>query len=183
MLQNYKSIYRNRSTDLDMLSNLKGGYDVVMVAIGSDPVMPKIPGADAKNVYNVVDIFGKEKELGKSVVFIDTGLFGTESSICLAKAGINVTIMTGEKELLVNDRPQGPNTVISAYKAMKNFTPLTQATARSISGGKVTYADSTGSEKSVQADNVVIYAGLKPKQDEALKFNGTAKKAVYPIGD
>ena len=70
-----------------------------------------------------------------------------------------------------------------AYRAMKNFTGLTQATAKSISDGKVTYTDSTGAEKTVQADSVVIFGGLKGKQDEALKFNGTAKKGVYPIGD
>ncbi len=66
---------------------------------------------------------------------------------------------------------------------MKNFTPLTQATAKNISDGKVTYLDSTGSEKTIQADSIVIFGGLKAKQDEALKFSGTAKKAFYTIGD
>jgi len=161
----------------------KVGYDVVMVAIGSETVMPKISGVNEKNVYNVVDVFGKDKDLGKSVAFIGAGEFGTESAMYLAKAGINVTIMTSDKEIIVNDRPHGPNTVISAYRQLKNFTQLTQATAKSISNGKVTYSDATGSDKSVQADSVVIFGGLKGKQDEALKFNGTAKKAVYPIGD
>ena len=66
---------------------------------------------------------------------------------------------------------------------MKNFTGLTQATAKSISNGKVTYTDSTGAEKTVQADSVVIFGGLRGRQEEALKFNNTAKKGVYPIGD
>ena len=159
------------------------GYDVVMVAIGSDPVMPKIPGVNAKNVYNVVDVFGKHKALGKSVAFIGAGEFGTESAMYLAKAGLDVTIMTSDDQIIVNDRPHGPNTVISAYRSLKNFTQLTRATAKSISGGNVVYTDSTGSEKSVQADSVVIFAGLKAKRDEVIKFNGTAKKGVYPIGD
>ncbi len=161
----------------------KAGYDVVMVAIGSESVMPKIQGADAKNVYNVIDVFGKDKELGKDVVFIGGGEYGTESALYLGKAGLNVTCMTSEKELIVNDRPHGPNATISVYRAMKNFTGLTQATAKKIADGKVTYTDSTGAEKSVPADSVVIFGGLKGKQDEALKFNGTAKKGVYPIGD
>lgn len=161
----------------------KAGYDFVLVAIGSEAVMPNISGVKEKNVYNVVDVFGKDRELGKSVVFIGAGEFGTESAMYLAKAGINVTIMTGDREIIVNDRPHGPNTVISAYRQLKNFTQLTQSTAKSISNGKVTYTDSTGSEKSVQADSVVIFGGLKGKQDEALKFNGIAKKGVYLIGD
>jgi NADPH-dependent 2,4-dienoyl-CoA reductase/sulfur reductase-like enzyme len=161
----------------------KAGYDAVMVAIGSDAVMPKIQGADAKNVYNVIDIFGKDKELGKNVVFIGGGEYGTESALYLGKAGLNVTCMTSEKELIVNDRPHGPNATISVYRSMKNFTGLTQATAKKIADGKVTYSDSTGAEKTIQADSVVIFGGLKGRQDEALKFNGTAKKGVYPIGD
>jgi len=161
----------------------KAGYDVVMVAIGSEAVMPKIQGADAKNVYNVIDVFGRDKELGKSVAFIGGGEYGTESALYLGKAGLNVTCITSEKELIVNDRPHGPNATISVYRSMKNFTGLTQATAKKIADGKVTYTDSTGSEKSVQADSVVIFGGLKGRQDEALKFNGTAKKGVYPIGD
>jgi 2-enoate reductase len=145
--------------------------------------MPKIQGADAKNVYNVIDIFGKDKELGKNVVFIGGGEYGTESALYLGKAGLNVTCMTSEKELIVNDRPHGPNATISVYRSMKNFTGLTQATAKKIADGKVTYSDSTGAEKTIQADSVVIFGGLKGRQDEALKFNGTAKKGVYPIGD
>jgi hypothetical protein len=30
---------------------------------------------------------------------------------------------------------------------------------------------------------VVIFSGLKAKQDEALKFNVTAKKGFYTVGD
>jgi len=161
----------------------KAGYDAVLVAIGSEAVMPKIQGSDAKNVYNVIDIFGRDKELGKNVVFIGGGEFGTESALYLGKAGLNVTCMTSEKELIVNDRPHGPNATISVYRSMKNFTGLTQATVKKIADGKVTYTDSTGAEKTIEADSVVIFGGLKGRQDEALKFNGTAKKGVYPIGD
>jgi hypothetical protein len=35
-----------------------------------------------------------------------------------------------------------------------------------------------GSEKSVQADSVVIYAGLKPTMDEAMKFEGSADEVL-----
>jgi hypothetical protein len=46
----------------------------------------------------------------------------------------------------------------------------------------VTYKDAAGSEKSVQADSVVIYAGLKPLIDEAMKFSGSAGQFLL-IGD
>jgi hypothetical protein len=66
---------------------------------------------------------------------------------------------------------------------MENFTSLTQVTPKKISGKTVTYTDASGKESSVKADSVVIFGGLKAKQDEAMKFSDTAKKAFYLIGD
>jgi len=39
-----------------------------------------------------------------------------------------------------------------------------------------------GSEKSISADSVVIYADLKPQKDEALQFSGSASRFLT-IGD
>ena len=65
---------------------------------------------------------------------------------------------------------------------MKNFSIITEAIPKGIAAGKVTYVDARGSEKTVRADSVVIYAGFKPKKDEALKFYGSAKQ-FFTIGD
>jgi hypothetical protein len=46
----------------------------------------------------------------------------------------------------------------------------------------VAYRDAGGAEKTVEADSVVIYAGLKPKMDEALKFTGSAGQVLL-LGD
>jgi hypothetical protein len=74
------------------------------------------------------------------------------------------------------NRVHYPSEIVDAYKRLKNFTPVKDATGTSISVGKVTYKDAGGGEKSIQADSVVIYSGLRAKQDEALKFYGSAKR-------
>jgi 2,4-dienoyl-CoA reductase-like NADH-dependent reductase (Old Yellow Enzyme family)/thioredoxin reductase len=158
------------------------GYDTVLVAIGAEPNVPRIPGVDGKNVWNIVNVYEKEKELGKMVTLIGGGEFGTETAIYLAKAGHNVTVLTSEKELVKNDRVHYPDQIIDTYEHMDNFSSITEATASRISEGKVTYVDAKGDEKSIKADSVVVYAGLNAKKDEALKFYGSANRFLT-VGD
>jgi len=155
------------------------GFEAVLVAIGAEPVVPEMPGADGKNVYKAVDVFGKEKTLGKDVVVIGGDLIGAETGMYLAETGHRVTVLTAGSELM---KSEGSHQDIDLYKDMKNFSFITLATVRGISGGKVTYIDSEGSEKSLHADSVVIYAGFTPKTDEALRFSGSAER-YFAIGD
>jgi pyruvate/2-oxoglutarate dehydrogenase complex dihydrolipoamide dehydrogenase (E3) component len=155
------------------------GYEAVIIAIGAEPVIPNIPGADGKNVINAVDVFGKEKALGKNVVIIGGDLIGTETGMYLAENGHTVTVLTSSKELM---KSEGMHQDIDSYLDMKNFSFITEAITKGISEGKVTYVDAKGNENSIQADSVVIYGGFKPRQDEALRFSGTAAR-FFNIGD
>ena len=158
------------------------GFDTIIVAVGSEPNIPKIPGVDSSNVYNIVDAYSKEKSMGKNVVVIGGGEFGTDAGMHIAKAGHNVTMLTSGKELFPEERPHYPGIIVEAYQDLKNFSIITEGTAKAISEGKVTYKDATGSEKSLPADSVVVYSGLKPKKDEALQFYGAAKQ-FFTVGD
>jgi len=158
------------------------GYEVVLVAIGSEPVIPRISGADNKNVYNVVDVYAKEKELGNNVVLIGGGEFGAETGIYLAGCGHRVTALTNAKELVPRTRVHYPELIVATYQKMENFSAITEATATRISDGKVSYKDAAGNEKSIQADAIVIYSGLRSRKEEALKFSGSAKR-FFAVGD
>jgi 2,4-dienoyl-CoA reductase-like NADH-dependent reductase (Old Yellow Enzyme family)/thioredoxin reductase len=158
------------------------GYDTILVAIGSDPAIPKLPGVDGSNVYNIVDSYSKEKYMGKNIVFIGGGEFGADAGMHLAREGHNVTMLTIEKELFPENRPHYPSVIIETYKDLKNFNIITEGMAIGISAANVTYKDARGKGKSILADNVVVYSGLKPKKDEALKFYGAAKQ-FFTIGD
>jgi NADPH-dependent 2,4-dienoyl-CoA reductase/sulfur reductase-like enzyme len=159
------------------------GYDAVMVAAGAEPIIPKIPGADGSNVWNVVDVYGSEKELGKNVVVVGAGKYGTQTGTYLAKAGHNVTVLSSGRQLVQISGPHQDNSIVFAYQNMKNFTPITNAVTTRISKKKVTYKDASGNEKSIPADSVVIYAGLRPMQEEALTFYGSAGNGFYITGD
>jgi len=158
------------------------GYDTVLAAVGASPNLPRIPGADGQNVYNIVDVYTREKALGKNVVLIGSGVFGVETAMFLCKMGHKVTALSSSNELMERGGAHDLEGLKDFYARMKNFSYVLEVTPTDISKGKVTYRDAGGSEKSVPADAVVIYAGLKPKMDTALSFTGTADQFLL-VGD
>jgi len=159
------------------------GYDIVIAAVGADPSVPRIPGSDGRNVYNILNVYSKEKELGRNVVVIGGGEYGVETGMFLARAGHKTTMLTSSRELLPVVRVHYQEIMIDIYEHLENFSYTLEAMATRISDGKVFYTDASGKEKSIQADSVVLYSGLKAKQDDALKFHGSARNAFFAIGD
>jgi len=160
------------------------GFDTVLVAMGAEPVISRMPGADASNVFDIVSSYSKKSALGKNVVVIGAGKFGFEAALGMAKDGHMVTVLASGDRLF-EPEVQGPHNMQNQeriYQSHPNFSYALKTTVKSISGGKVVYVDSTGAEKSVQADSIVIWAGLKPMMDEAEKFIGSADEVLL-LGD
>lgn len=159
------------------------GYDVVLAALGSDTVVPKIPGSDGNNIFDIMTAHSKNKSLGKNVVFVGAGVHVVEAAIFLVKSGHNVIILTSDVELLKVNRVHYPDELMNVTDTLENFSFALKATTTRISDGKVYYKDAKGNERSVRADSVVIHGGLKPRQEEAMKFSGSAETAFFMIGD
>ena len=160
-----------------------GKYDAVLVAVGTDVVESKMK-ADGSKVFNILDVYYKKNELGKNVVVLGAGKYGIEAATGMLKDGHKVTVLTSGKEL-VEIENQGAHNMMNQqniYQNHPNFSYVLEATVKSITGGKVVYTDSTGSEKTVQADGIVIWSGLKPRMDEAEKFIGSANSVLF-VGD
>jgi thioredoxin reductase len=158
------------------------GYNVVMVAIGADPVIPDIPGANGSDVLAPIFVYGS-KNLGKTIAVIGGDQIGTETGIYLAQNGHKVTVLTTEKNLATDSNQiHYFGQLRTAWEALSNFSFITEVTATAVSAGAVTCVDAKGNKKSIQADNVVVYAGRKPRHDEALKFFNAANR-FFIIGD
>jgi thioredoxin reductase len=160
------------------------GYDAVIAALGAAPVSKsKMRGADGKNVMMGMEVYGREKELGKDVVFIGGGEWGVQTAMYLAEKGHNVMVLSPEQELLTLDRVHYPEYIIDTYDHMKNFDYETQVIPQRIDGKKVYYTNASGAEKSVKGDSIVIWAGLRARSGEAMTFAPSAGKAFYAVGD
>lgn len=171
------------NTDVTPEMVQKAGYDAVLVAVGSRPIVPYIPGVDGKNVFFVTDVFGKEDVLDKDVVIVGGGEVGVETGIHLAQKGHNVTVL----EMMDRLAPNAPRlhyyTMFQeAWEKLPNFKYILKARCTAIGQDKVTYVDDKGMESSIPAGSVVIAVGMQPKQDLAIKFSGVAD-TVFIIGD
>jgi 2,4-dienoyl-CoA reductase-like NADH-dependent reductase (Old Yellow Enzyme family)/thioredoxin reductase len=159
------------------------GYDAVLVAAGAEPIIPDIPGANGSNVWTPISVYGNEKALGEKVVVVGGSNIGTETGMYLAENGHKVTVLTRQEKLAYDATPiHYIEMVRDAWEAMATFSYITRATTTAISAGKVTYTDADGKEKTIEADSVVVSAGLRPRHDEALKFYGSAERFSI-IGD
>jgi NADPH-dependent 2,4-dienoyl-CoA reductase/sulfur reductase-like enzyme len=172
----------NTKATKDMLKS--AGYDTVLVATGSDVVASKMPGADAANVFNIVTSYSNRKALGKNVVVIGAGKFGTEAALSMALDGYKVTVLSAGPDMIEPD-DIGPHNVTAQtnlYKSNPNFKYFLNTMVKSITGGKVTYTDAKGVENSIQADSIVIWNGLKARTDDATNFAGSADEVLL-VGD
>lgn len=69
------------------------GFDEVIVAIGSSPAVPPIPGVSGKNVSFATDAAKNEPSLGHRVAIIGGGEIGVEMGLHLASHGHAVTVL------------------------------------------------------------------------------------------
>lgn len=158
--------------------------DVILVATGSKPIMPNVPGIDKDNVATATDVLLKKKPVGQKVVVIGGGLVGCETAIDLAADGKDVTIVEMLPELMSAGLPvphMNKTMVLDMLKFYK-VKVLTNTSLLEVKDNAVEVIDNNFKRSTIPADTVVISIGLKA--DRKL-YNEIAGKMpnVHIIGD
>ena len=73
--------------------------DALIVAVGSEPLVPPIPGLDGDNVVVVNNYYKEKDKVGGEVVVMGGGLAGCECAIHLAMEGKTVRLVEMRREL------------------------------------------------------------------------------------
>ena len=71
----------------------KESPDVVIAAVGAEPIIPAIPGMDKNSVILATDAYSEEITVGQKVVVIGGGLVGCETGLHFAQQGKDVTVI------------------------------------------------------------------------------------------
>ncbi len=182
------------------------GYEKLILATGSLPIIPSIPGVDLENVFvakkDVEYLTGMLKtiEASKRVVIIGGGFIGMEFADDLTKRGLDITVVEMLPHCLqLNFDDEFCDKVEERLKE-KGVKLLTDTTAEEIGGEKgkgVEYVKLKGGEK-LDADVVILgigtrsnteigeKAGLKIGDSHAIwvdDFQRTSDPDIFAVGD
>ncbi len=164
------------------------GYDAVLLALGSTPIIPDIPGATPGNVLAPIYAHGNPT-LGKHVVVIGGDQIGTETGMYLAEKGHRVTVLAKEAGVAEATETVVPFDSKEFYLSSTRWEPLGDAfrymvgtAVKGISKGSVIFTDAGGKEKTIQADSIIVSEGRKPRLAEAMAFSDVARW-FFMIGD
>ena len=72
---------------------LKEEPDALIIAAGSKPLLPPLPGLDGENVIQVNDLYLKKDQVGDEVVIIGGGLSGSECAVHMGMIGKKAKIL------------------------------------------------------------------------------------------
>jgi NADPH-dependent 2,4-dienoyl-CoA reductase/sulfur reductase-like enzyme len=172
-------IERGKEADLKTVQELKP--DMVIVATGSEPIIPNIPGVEQENVVTAHEVLRGSASVGEKVVVIGGGLVGCETAEFLADQGKHVTVIEMLDDIAVDVGPLTRALLLNRM-AEKNIKVLTKSKVREILADEVIIEKEEGTEKITGIDTVVIAVGSK-SNNVLLKQIEAAGIPVYTIGD
>jgi pyruvate/2-oxoglutarate dehydrogenase complex dihydrolipoamide dehydrogenase (E3) component len=167
-----------KEADVNSVKKLKP--DVVVLATGATPLVPKIQGIDNKKV-----VFAEEvlvgAETGHRVVVIGGGLVGCETAEFLVEKGKVVTIVEMLQEMALDVNMSYKIALINRLTAGR-MTMLTGAECQEISEKFVVVTTKDGQEQTIEADSVVLAVGAKPNI-KLLKSIKDSVPEIHLVGD
>ena len=155
--------------------------DALIIAVGSEPVIPRVPGVDGANVCLAQDIDLGLVTPGKRVVVVGAGLTGTETAVSLKREGHEVTVLDMLTLAEIRSREKAVNNAQRlAFTEGVKF--LEKHRLESISPEGVTVRDGEDKQVFLPCDTVALSLGVRPRSKTAEELAGLCEE-VYCVGD
>jgi len=150
-------------------------YEKLILAIGSVPFLPPIPGVEKDGVYPVykdmdflLPAIEKVKK-GKHVVVIGGGFIGVEFADEISKIeGMEVTLIEVLDRLMANSFDQEFSKMAEEKLSGKKIHLLTNTSVKEIAGGDHVETVVLSSGEEIKADSVILGTGAVPNTEIAL---------------
>ncbi len=182
----YEKLARDAGVEIRLNTEVTKEYvekeqaDALIIAVGSTPLVPPIPGLDGENVVVVNNYYKEKEKVSDRVVVMGGGLAGCECAVHLGQDGKHVELIEMRDALApdanVRHRPlllkeiDKYVTVHTGYKAVK------------VTDNGVVCQNEAGEEVLVEGSSVICALGQRSRTDvvEALQ---NAAPFVRVIGD
>jgi nitrite reductase (NADH) large subunit len=143
------------------------GYDLLLLATGSDPVMLPIPGACLPGVVSFRSIADVEAmraacRPGGQAVVIGGGLLGLEAAHGLRRNGMAVTVVHLMPSLMERQLDAVSAGLLANALQARGITVLTGASTRALLGDACVRGVALADGREIPADLIVMAAGVRP---------------------
>ena len=142
----------------------KENVDALIIAVGSEPLVPNIPGLKGDNVIVVNNYYLEKDKVSDQVVVLGGGLAGCEAAIHLAQEGKDVHLVEMKTELasdanirhrpiLLNEIEKNKIHVYTGYKGLR------------VTEKGVVCVDTAGEEHLIPGTTVICALGQRARRD------------------
>ena len=182
----YEKLARDAGAEIRLSTEVTRDYveqeapDAVIVAAGSTPLVPPIPGLDGDNVVIVNNYYLEKERVGDEVVVFGGGLAGCECAVHLGMEGKTVHIVEMRSELApdanVRHRP------LLLAEIDKYASVHTDHKGLRVTDQGVVCQDKDGKEVLIPGDTVICALGQRSRTDVVEALQDSAP-FVRVIGD
>ncbi len=156
---------KNRSITSDQGLTVK--YDRLLLATGSTPFIPPVPGHDLPGVVAFRDIDDVEQMLSaaknhRHAVVIGGGLLGLEAANGLAKQGMDVTVVHIRDTLMERQLDSFAGNLLQQELEKRGLKFVLSAQTEAILGDTQVSGVRFQDGRELQADLIVMAAGIRP---------------------
>ena len=156
--------------------------DVVVVATGAEPVLPKQLNWDGKLVLSFHQVLSNDLTFeGKKVIVLGGGSTGCETAMYLAHRGNYVTVVEMLPQLASDLEPVTRGQLLGDMDRLNIRVKLeTRVEGLTATGVKTVTKDS--GEKIIEADRAIMALGVRPQRKLASELEGRVCE-LYVVGD
>jgi len=148
-------------------------YDRLVIATGSKPFIPPVPGADLPGVMALITLedgrrLGERMKNSKNVVIIGGGPIGLETAPAFIDAGAKLTIIERMPQLMPSALDPDMAAIVQERLEKRGARVVTGRGVDAINGIHAVESVSCAGE-TIAADLVLLSAGVRPNTDLAKK--------------
>jgi 2,4-dienoyl-CoA reductase-like NADH-dependent reductase (Old Yellow Enzyme family)/thioredoxin reductase len=156
--KNAVTIHMNTEVNADIVQAERP--DVLFLATGADPIIPKLEGMDESGLRIAEEVYGMEETVGKKVVVLGGGLVGCETAAHLARLGKEVSIVE-LREGIAMDAEVFYQTAVKTDLKKNHVTIYIGAAGKKVSKEGLYIQTQEGKELLVEADAVISAVGYR----------------------